>query len=132
MTRRPRKQMTADEARALGERIRRAREDAGLSLRALAAAVDFHAPNLKRLEEGENLMPSASLLQDIADTLEVDAAELLTFIGVKPVLPEPSIYLRQRYGLSEGEAREIAAFIEQQTHQTERRPREQPPFKGQV
>jgi transcriptional regulator with XRE-family HTH domain len=99
----------------LGAYLRTKRQEAGLSIRELArlAGVDF--AYLSRLESGERSEPSAELLQRIADVLETDAGELLAYVGVKPVLPEPRAYFRKRYGVSEREAEEMARLLERFT-----------------
>lgn len=105
--------MSTAKAKSLGEAVRRAREEAGLSVRALAASVGISASNITRLEAGEHQAPSAGLLQRIADVLEIDSAELLDFIGVKPSLPEPRTYFRRAYGMNDKQAREAVRLIEQ-------------------
>src|SRR6266516_2783084 len=92
---------------ALGAYVRAERERAGLSIRQLAGLVGVHASSIMRLESGQHTSPSPDLLQRLADVLELDPGELLAFIGVKPSLPEPRIYLRKKYGMSEAEAQEI-------------------------
>lgn len=105
--------MSTAKATSLGEAVRQAREEAGLSVRALAASVGVSASNITRLEAGEHQAPSASLLQRVADVLEIDSSDLLAFIGVKPSLPEPRTYFRRAYGMSDKEAREAVRMIEQ-------------------
>jgi transcriptional regulator with XRE-family HTH domain len=97
----------------LGQVIRAYREQAGLSQRQLAAMAGLHHSLLARIENGEVERPSAELLQHLSDTLEIDASELLSFIGVRPSLPEPRAYFRRAYGLSDTQAREAARLIEQ-------------------
>ena len=98
---------------SLAAAVRAYREQAGLSQRQLASMVGMHHSLLARIENGEVIQPSAELLQRLADTLEVDAAELLAFIGVKPALPEPRVYFRREFGVSDAEAREIVKLIEE-------------------
>src|SRR6266849_5822966 len=99
--------------RSLGETIRAHREAAGLSQRQLGSMADLHHSLLARIESGEVEKPSAELLQRLADTLEIDAQALLEFIGVKPNLPEPQVYFRKEFGVSDREAREIVKLIEE-------------------
>ena len=68
----------------LGNYLRAAREQAGVSQRQLASRVGIHNSYLARLESGENDSPAAELLQRIADVLEVSSTDLMAFIGVKP------------------------------------------------
>jgi transcriptional regulator with XRE-family HTH domain len=105
---------------SLGATIRAGREAAKLSLRECAALVGVHYSYLSRLESGENDRPAPETLQRLAEVLELDASELFAFIGVKPVLPEPKMYFRRAYGMSDAEAAEATAIIENlQAHQRE-------------
>jgi len=97
--------------RSLADVIREAREAAGLSIRQLATLVGLDFSVLSRIEAGKVARPSPEVLQNLADVLELDAAELLAFIGVKMKLPEPRTYFRQAYGMTEREAEEAAALI---------------------
>ena len=99
----------------LGAYLRTKREAAGLSIRELARLAGANYAYLSRLESGERSEPSAELLQRIADVLETDAGELLAYVGVKPVLPEPRAYFRKQYGVSEAEAEEMAGMLERFT-----------------
>jgi HTH-type transcriptional regulator, competence development regulator len=96
---------------SLGEHIKTLREQAGYSQRQLAAQAGLHHSYLARLESGDNDKPAPDILQRIADVLEIDANELLAFIGIKPSLPEPRVYFRRAYGLSQAEAEEAARLI---------------------
>lgn len=101
------------ETATLADTIRAAREAAGLSLRQLSPLVGLDFSVLSRIEAGKVTRPSPEVLQNIADVLELDASELLTFVGVKATLPEPKIYFRKAYGMSEDEANEAARLIEE-------------------
>jgi hypothetical protein len=65
------------------------------------------------------------MLQNIAGALELDPNELLTFIGVEATLPEPKVYFRKAYGMTEHEAEEAEAVIAEL-----RAKRRQPPESG--
>lgn len=91
--------------------IREAREAAGLSIRQLAPLVGAHYSMLSRIEAGEVTRPAAEMVQNIAIALELDPAELLGFIGVKTMLPEPKVYFRRAYGMTDSEAAEAEALI---------------------
>lgn len=99
----------------LGGYLRRKREAADLTIRQLARLVDVDHGYIVRLEGGQKTNPSAELLQRIADVLDIDASELLAYIGVKPssVMPPADVFFRNAYGLSEDDAKEAAALIEQ-------------------
>ena len=99
------------ESPTLASAIRQAREAAGLSIRQLAALVGINYSVLSRIEAGQVTRPSAEVLQNMADVLELDATELLAFIGVKATLPEPRVYFRRAYGMTEDEAEEAASII---------------------
>ncbi|MEU0537072.1 helix-turn-helix domain-containing protein [Amycolatopsis tolypomycina] len=99
------------EPRTLANLIRQGREAAGLSVRQLAPLVGVHHSVLARIESGEVARPSAEVVQHIAEALELDAAELLAFVGVKPTLPEPRVYFRRAYGMSDDEAKEAEQII---------------------
>jgi transcriptional regulator with XRE-family HTH domain len=97
----------------LGEYLRAAREQAGISQRQLASRVGIHNSYLARLESGENDSPAAELLQRIADILEISSTDLMAFIGVKPPqgLPDFAPYLRAKYHLDEAAIREMAEHM---------------------
>jgi transcriptional regulator with XRE-family HTH domain len=113
-----------DEAslKALGLRLRAAREAAGLSVPELAKRVGTHRSYIDRLEKGER-RPAAEWLQKIADELGLDAAYFLTYIGVRPsaTLPAPRDYFLRKLGVSEDEADFLAHLIEHQTQQRRRK-----------
>ncbi|MEC3976231.1 helix-turn-helix domain-containing protein [Amycolatopsis sp. H20-H5] len=104
----------------LAAAIRRGREAAGLSVRQLAPLVGAHHSVLSRIEAGAVARPSPELVQNIAAALELDPSDLLAFIGVKSTMPEPKVYFRRAYGMSETEAAEAASIIENlRAHQQE-------------
>lgn len=67
----------------VGDLIRRSREGRGLSQRALAAAVGVGFPHVSKVETGHET-PSDELLVRIADTLSLDADELVLAAGRVP------------------------------------------------
>src|SRR5690242_3392493 len=93
---------------SLGSVIRAHREAAGYSQRQLAAMAGVNYSYLSRLESGDNDRPTAEVLQRLADALEIDQDELLGFIGVK-TLPEPRVYYRRAYNLTDEQAAEADA-----------------------
>ena len=60
----------------IGDRVRRYRESAGLSQKALARAADIGRVTLVRLEHGEQ-SPRFKTLKAVADALGIDAPDLL-------------------------------------------------------
>lgn len=99
---------------SLGEHLRSERERAGWSQRQFASMLGIHHSYLATLENEEAANPAAEPLQRMAELLEIDATELLIYIGVKPTLPEPRMYFRRRYGLTPEQAEQAARMIEQE------------------
>ncbi len=69
--------MTTTEEGTIGSRIRRYREDAGLSLSQLAAKAEVSKGYLSTLENKEDKRPSAETLYAIAEALGVTISSLL-------------------------------------------------------
>lgn len=65
---------------AVGELVRRLREQRGLSLRALGGVTDFSASFLSQLENGQ-VSPSISSMERIANTLGVTLGEFFSALG---------------------------------------------------
>jgi transcriptional regulator with XRE-family HTH domain len=65
---------------AVGELVRRLREQRGLSLRGLGAATDFSASFLSQLENGQ-VSPSISSMERIASALGVTLGEFFSSLG---------------------------------------------------
>jgi transcriptional regulator with XRE-family HTH domain len=103
----------------LGDRLRAARAEAGLSIRELARLAGINYSYLSKLESDQNDNPSADKLQRLAGVLDIDPAELLGYIGVEPsgTLPPPRVYFRRKYGVSEQDAEELSRIIESYTKQ---------------
>jgi transcriptional regulator with XRE-family HTH domain len=95
----------------LGEYLRAARMEAGLSMRELARRVSVDPAHLSRLENN-GMKASAQLLQRIAEVLEIDSGELLEYIGVHQELPEPRAYFRRKFGINADQADVMAQLIE--------------------
>ena len=68
--------MAALGRRSIGERVRRYRESAGLTQKALARAAEIGRVTLVRLEKGEQ-SPRFKTLKAVADALGMDAPDLL-------------------------------------------------------
>lgn len=99
------------DSRSLAELIREHREAAGFSIRQLAGLVGAHHSLLARIESGDVTRPGVELLQRLSEVLEIDPIVLFEAVGIKPVLPEPRVYFRRAYGMSEVEAEEAARII---------------------
>jgi transcriptional regulator with XRE-family HTH domain len=98
----------------LGEYVRGKREAAGLSQRQLAQEAGVSFSNISRLESGFHATPTPGLLKNIADVLDVDLGELLSFIGID-VAGSGSLndYLRRDYDLPDEGVEEAQRAIEQ-------------------
>ncbi len=108
--------MTRREQDSLGELVRRLREQAGLSIRGLAAESGVNHANIVRLESGEQAAPKRESLERIAHALGVEAADLLTLAGYATgeALPSFTPYLRTKYGhIPAAKRKELADFFEQ-------------------
>jgi transcriptional regulator with XRE-family HTH domain len=104
----------------LGYYLEEARQNAGLSIRQLAAASEVPQTSLVRLLKDEVDEPSPDNLMSLAKALDLKASDLFLIAGL-PIprdLPSVDAMLRQEYGLSEkglAEAkRQIAAIAERE------------------
>jgi transcriptional regulator with XRE-family HTH domain len=111
---------------SIGDLIRAYREAAGYSVRQLATMAGIHHSYLARLERGDKEKPTYEVLQRLADALEIDAGELLSFIGVRPTLPAPRVYYRRAFRLTDEEAdeadRRMQEFIAELRQERRRKP----------
>lgn len=98
---------------SLGQLLRTARQESGLSTRQVAKLAGLTHGYLTRLENDQIESPAAAYLQHLADALELDGSVLLKFIGVEPAstLPPPRIYFRRKFGMSEAEAARLSRLI---------------------
>lgn len=72
---------TDAKAKALGNRLRTARELAGLSLRAAALRADISSAYLSQLEAGSVKGPSPHILHRLSEVYGVSYADLMTLAG---------------------------------------------------
>jgi transcriptional regulator with XRE-family HTH domain len=109
--------MTPKQPQSLGQVLRGARLETGLSIRQVAKAAGLDHSYLVKLETDQMDNPSAAYLQRLADVLELDASDLLEFIGVDPAstLPPPRVYFRRKFGLSDAEAERLSRLISDYT-----------------
>jgi transcriptional regulator with XRE-family HTH domain len=109
-----------DNTPPLGAYLRIARTKAGLSVRELERLTGVANSYLTKLELNQKTNPSADVLQRLADVLELDASELLAYIGVKPSssLPSARVYFRKKYGLSATDADQVLHRIEEYLNDT--------------
>lgn len=83
----------------LGELVARLRQQAGLSIRGLAATANVDIANISRMERGESI-PKPATLQRLAAALNANPADLFAAAGYadKRGLPSFQPYLRTKYG----------------------------------
>ena len=105
--------MSDDDVESLSNYLKRAREEAGLSLREVAAKSGVSFAHIRRLEQGLR-KPTVEVLQKVAEALALDLDEVLNAVGVKMTrtLPEPRVYFRRKFGVSEDDAEVMARLIE--------------------
>jgi len=105
--------MSPQESHSLGQVLRAARLEAGLSTRQVAKLAELTHGYLTKLENDQIDSPAAAYLQRLADVLELDASDLLKFIGVEAsaTLPSPRVYFRRKFGLSNAEAEHLSRLI---------------------
>jgi transcriptional regulator with XRE-family HTH domain len=98
----------------LGETLRTARQDAGLTVRELARLTGMTHGYLVKLELDQKEHPSADKLLRLAGVLELDPGDLLAYVGLAPsaTLPPAAVYFRRKYGMNESDAAEIANIVD--------------------
>lgn len=98
----------------LGQRLRQAREDAGLSIRRLALLAGVDNASVIRIEHETRTNPSAETVLKLADALNIDSSEWLPLIGIKAgaVLPTPRTYFRRKFGVNADEADVLARLVD--------------------
>jgi transcriptional regulator with XRE-family HTH domain len=87
----------------LGQFLEAARQQAGLSVRQLAAASGVHRSSVERLLQDEVDEPSPDHLMGLAQALEVRLTDLYLLAGlpIPQEMPSVDVMLRAEYGLSE-------------------------------
>lgn len=103
--------MSQRDAAKLGNRIRRRREAAGLSLGALAKAIGVPPSTILRMERGEVGAPDPDKLERLAKALEIDPEDLFSLYPDPKQLPEFAPYLRAKYGMSAEAVEEAEKFF---------------------
>src|SRR5487761_1547175 len=103
-------------SKALGLRIREAREAKSWSLRQLAATVGMAHSFISNLEDGRFRTVSPDNLTALARALDIPPEDLMTLSGyrVPEALPTFGPYLRSRYGedLPEAEIAHLAEYFD--------------------
>lgn len=97
----------------LGNRIRSAREAAGLSIQRLADRVGVHRTTVMRIETGDFTRPNYATLRRLSDALELDEADLLALAGYTAAdqLPTLPAYLRAKYRMPPEAAAELTNYF---------------------
>lgn len=103
--------MSRRDAARLGNRIRRRREAAGMSLGALGKAIGVPPSTILRMERGEVGAPDPNKLERLAKTLEIDPEELFSLYPDPKQLPEIAPYLRAKYGMPAEAVKEAEKFF---------------------
>ena len=91
--------MTPEEATQLASRLRRAREQKGLSAAEVARRAGITTGTVTRIELGQIAAPRAESLLAIAAVLDIPASDIFIVMNWLPSdqLPSFSPYLRSRY-----------------------------------
>lgn len=103
--------MTGANAKHLGQLIRAARGERGLSTTELAQSVGIAQSNIVRLENGQVETPAAALLQRLATELDLPLTRLYRLAGIPVPALQP--YLRADYGLNEEDVARVQTYIQQ-------------------
>jgi|SRR5260370_26271492 len=98
----------------LGQYLEQARQEAGLSLRQLAASAGVHPSSVNRLLKDEVEEPLPDHLMGLAQALDLKASDLFLLAGlpIPKELPSVDAMLRAEYGLSEAGLAEAKRHIE--------------------
>lgn len=107
--------MKPHEAIRLATRIRRAREQRGLSAAEVARRAGINVGTVTRIELAQIAKPQADSLIAIAAVLDIPVADLFTLAAWIPAHELPTLmpYMRAKYAsLPEGAYREISDFFD--------------------
>jgi transcriptional regulator with XRE-family HTH domain len=91
--------MNQDQAKSLGQLLRRRRQELGLSQRKLAALADMRDSSIARLEHGRFSAPRPAKLSMLAAALNLSRADIFVHAGyfVPEELPSFATYLKAKY-----------------------------------
>lgn len=108
--------MSPEQAKQLGDYVRREREQRGVSARQLATQIYVDMAQVLRLEKGMVASPKADMLANISRVLELPLADLYGLAGYPTTAELPSFkpYLRTKYKdeLSDEAVGELEQFLE--------------------
>lgn len=104
--------MNPKQAQQLGERLRQARHDHGMSAVDLAELTDVNDATIVRLENGKIATPAADKLARIAEALGLDVGDIFAMAGYGATssLPTLPLYLRSKYDLPPDAMAQIEHF----------------------
>jgi transcriptional regulator with XRE-family HTH domain len=102
-----------DRSTILGNRLTRLRQRTGLSMYQLAQRTGLNRSTLMRIEDGTYAQPSVETLNALARELNVEPEELYDAVwqDSDEPLPSPSVYLRNKYDLSDQQVAELESTI---------------------
>lgn len=105
---------TSSNRLTLGQYLEQSRQEAGLSLRQLAASAGVHYSSVNRLLKDEVDEPVPDHLMGLAQALDLKATDLFILAGlpIPKELPSVDAMLRAEYGLSEEGLAEAKRHIE--------------------
>jgi transcriptional regulator with XRE-family HTH domain len=98
----------------IGSFIAQLREASGLSQNQLAIKAGINRSTLNRLEEGVST-PSTTVLVKLTEALDLDYSQFAELLGLDNtrMLPEPAVYFRTKYALTDAEAATLDEQIRQ-------------------
>lgn len=102
--------MGSEHAKAIGDRMRTARKEAGLTIRELAARMGISPTHLNRMENGERLMDSVQNLISFCEICHVPIEDFLILCGMKITDSEMPVYRAFPAIRSKEEAEAISQF----------------------
>lgn len=104
-----------ERGKALAALVRSAREEAGVSQRACAAATGVQVSWLQRMELGQFDRPDASRMARLVGFLPIDPDRLLEISGdyIPNELPDVRAYLRTKYNATDEEIAQFDDYVAQ-------------------
>lgn len=112
----PRTTEDSEKAKRLGAILRRKREEAGIGPVALVKISGVSRSYLAYLEQGKFAEVGLDKFSRIVKALGLSTDEVLAEAGYLPktdrTLPEPTDYLRQRFGLTSQATEQAISFLE--------------------
>ena len=99
----------------LGELVRQARTEHGLSVRELAKQIDIHHSSISRLESGQFARPTPDFLKRLARALDLELSDLYHLAGhtLPEDLPDFEVYLRTKHAhLPEAAVTELRGYYD--------------------